>query len=35
MPDANPAPLTAWQRMRILAGGVMIAYGIISAAVSY
>jgi hypothetical protein len=35
MPASSPAPLTARQRVRILAGGVMIAYGIISAVVSY
>ena len=35
MPDSDPVPLTAWQRIRILAGGVMIAYGIIIAVVSY
>ena len=34
MPDSNPAPLTAWQRMRIVAGGVMIAYGIFIAVVA-
>jgi hypothetical protein len=35
MPDSNPAPLTARQSKMVWVGAAMIAYGIISASVTY